>query len=757
MNTLTFVTYLTRDMELMPVGPLTLATLARERGVDVTVVDLPAVPEEQEWASSLAQREVVGFSTLCSTFHRSLRLAGLVKALNPRVTVVMGGPQASAVAVLLLQRHGCVDLVFRGEAETGWTAFLDGAPWSAIPGLVYRQGTEILETPPAPLLMDLDRLPLPAFDLYRPTGISVPVETGRGCPFACTYCSTNEYFSRRFRAKSPGRILAEMDQLHALYGMRAFEMIEDSFTTNRRKIIEFCAAIGQHPRQYHWQISARPDLVDAELLEHLRLAGCQGIYFGMETGSQRMQKVVRKNLRVARAVDNILLTRHAGLATTVSFIIGFPDETEADVQETLRVFGTLSESRDVVLQMHLLSPLAGSALVAANTELAYDGMPTDFNESDERDALSMPDLERFREESGLFPHRHYFAQTVLPRGRYLFLAYGLRLMAWYFPNFLHRVFGQCQEAWIDYLLTIPVPEEMVRDPSFPEPMAVWSERGYALCVDFARRVDVVGLWELLAYDRAYSRVSHGLEETPVVVRLPRVLAGRNPGRLLPERGDADSEWASFVVSRLESGMVDVSIQMTAEEMERRLEEICGPCGECCLDEDGLMCGVEEWGLITQFLESQQQSVPSITPTAWQGLVLEGGIRYLAQTEDGERTLHETYETALQEAGEDGWVRHACAHLELEADRHRCALQGVKPAECVAYPYRPMEDGNGGWRLEPVAEVSQGRCALISLLRDRAMFREQYMEWATGRMGRRSGAVALSRMHGEEKHEQERRA
>ncbi|MBF0189922.1 MAG: B12-binding domain-containing radical SAM protein [Magnetococcales bacterium] len=740
----------------MPVGPLSLATLARERGVDVTVVDLPTVQEEPELAARLAQREVVGFSTLCSTFHRSLRLADLVKAINPRVMVVMGGPQASAVAVLLLQRHACVDLVFRGEAEAGWSAFLDRLPWCDIPGLVYRQGEAVMETAAAPLLMDLDRLPLPAFDLYRPTGISVPVETGRGCPFSCTYCSTNEYFSRRFRAKSPARILAEMDRLHELYGVRSFEMIEDSFTTNRRKIVEFCAAIGAHHRPYHWQISARPDLVDAELLERLRHAGCRGVYFGIETGSQRMQKVVRKNLRVARAVDNILLTRQFGLTAIASFIIGFPDETAADVQETLRVFGLLSVQRDVVVQIHLLSPLAGSALVTANTALAYDGMPTDFNEPDDPHDLSVSPPHRFREESGLFPHRHYFANAHVPRERHLFVAYGLRLLGWYFPNFLRRVFEQSQEAWIDYLLTTPVPEAMVTDPSFPEPMAVWSERGYALCVDFVRQGDSVGLQEVLAYDRAYSRVSHGLEEAPVMVRLPRVLAGRNPGRVLPEiRGDR-TDLVAFVVSRQESGMVDVSIHMTPEEMEKRLQEICGPCGECCLDEDGLMCGVEEWGRIAQFLESRHRVVPVTTPTAWQGLVLEGGVRYLAQTLDGVRSLHDGREAAWASAGEEGWVRHACAHLELSGSgRHQCAIQGVKPAECVAYPYRPMGDEPGGWHLEGLEGASRGRCALIGLLRDKPTFRKQYAAWAVGRMGFESGAEALGRMHAEEKQDQER--
>ncbi|MBF0339354.1 MAG: B12-binding domain-containing radical SAM protein [Magnetococcales bacterium] len=754
MNTLTFVTYLTRDMELMPVGPLTLATLARQRGWDVSMVDLPHAAEEDALVQTLAERTLVGLSTLCSTFHRSLQLASRVKALNPGVTVVMGGPQASAVAGVLLQRHECVDLVFQGEAEEGWIAYLDGTPLAQIPGLVYRCDGAILENPAPPLLMDLDRLPMPAFDLYRPSGISVPLETGRGCPFACTYCSTNEYFSRRFRAKSPGRILAEMDQLNTLYGVQTFDFIEDSFTINRRRIIEFCTALHRHHRAYHWQISARPDQVDAELLERLRHAGCRGIYFGIETGSQRLQKVVRKNLRVARAVENILMAKQSGLLVTVSFIIGFPDETEEDLRATLRVFGTLATQPEMVVQMHLLTPLAGSALVSAHPELAYDGMPTDFNENDA--GCDLLAREGFRGETGLFPHRHYFANTSLPRSRYLFLAYGIRLCGWFFPNFLQMAFRWRMDDWIDYLLTTPVPVEMVTDPTFPDPVELWSGRGYAVCAGFARSADLPGLREVLAYDWAYCRISHQEAES-LEVMLPRVLSGRNPGRLLPTFPRGFDDLALFTLSRRASGMIDVAIRMTPEALEARVQEICGRCGECCLDEDGLMCGVEEWGIIAGFLESHHRPVPTITPSAWQGLVLEGGIRYLAQPLEGERSMHDTQEEARMAAGTHGWIRHACAHLEIQGEGYRCVIQEVKPAECVAYPYRPVGDGGRYWHLEPVSEKPRGGCSLQGLLQEKPLLRKQYLEWALSRLDRRSGASALGWMHADACDDQDRRA
>ncbi|MBF0626689.1 MAG: B12-binding domain-containing radical SAM protein [Magnetococcales bacterium] len=755
MNTVTFVTYLTREMELMPVGVLTLATLARERGWEVAVQDLPAPQDEEAFIHHLAASRIVGFSTLCSTFHRSLQLAARVKALHPQVTVIMGGPQATAVAVPLLERHAYVDLIFRGEAEAGWSAFLDGLPWSEIPGLVYRQHDAIQENPTAPLLMELDRLPWPAFDLYPPSGLSVPLETGRGCPFACTYCSTNQYFSRRFRAKSPERILAEMDQLHTLYGTRTFDLIEDSFTTNRRKILEFCDAIRIHPRAYAWNISARPDQVDAELLENLRRSGCRGIFFGIETGSQRMQKAVKKNLRVGRAVDNLALTRQSGLQVTASFIIGFPDETKEDLRETLQVFARLVSQQEMVLQLHLLSPLAGSTLVQAATPLAFDGMPTDFNDLDQR--CSPTELAQLQQDPVLFPHMHYFSNTELPRARYLFVAYLIRLCEWFFPNFLHWVCQWRAASWTDCLLETPVPDEMVTDASFPEPTELWIERGHAVCARFARNSDLVGLQEILAYDRAFSRMNQLPNEPPAMVMLPRSLAERHPGRLLPTLTPPLNDLAPFLINREASGWVDVALQVTPEAMETRLQEICGNCGECCLDENGLMCGVEEWAMIARFLENHQQPVPATTPTAWQGLVLEAGFRYLAHPIDGPRTLHDTPEIARAAAGEQGWVRHACAHLEVENDLCRCGIQSVKPSECIAYPYRPMGDGGQIWHFEPTEGRLGGRCDLMALLKKRAAFRQQYLDWARSRMGPHSGAVALGQLHADHDLDQEQRA
>ncbi|MBF0164036.1 MAG: radical SAM protein [Magnetococcales bacterium] len=745
MNDVALVTYLGHDTELMPVGPLMLATLARQKGLKVEVVDLPPHAEEEALARALAVNRVVGLSTLCTTFHRSLRLAAKIKAINPQVTVVMGGPQASAVAQPLLERHACVDLVFSGEAESGWNAFLDGAPLEQVSGLVYRHQGQVVTTAPAPLLMDLDQLPMPAFDLYRPVGLTVPLETGRGCPFRCVYCSTNHHFQRCFRAKSPSRILGEMDELHGLYGAAVFDLINDSFTTRRSTIQAFCDAMRLHPRRYTWNISARPDQVDERLLELLRGAGCRGIYFGLETGSQRLQKVVRKNLRVERAVGNVLLTRQAGLLATVSFIIGFPDESLEDLTETLRVYGRLKAHSDLVLQLHLLSPLAGSALVASGMPLAFDGMPTDFNDADadnQDPAWSWPP-----DDVALFPHRYHFRTSLVPRRRHLFVAYVIHVCGWHFPNFLHQLFSRHAEAWIHHLVTAEVPEELVGDRRFPDPAEVWIERIGALCAAFATSVEAPELALVCAYDQAYSQLRHRSGEGSFEVVLPRAWSRRMLGRFLPNDHAGWRETMRYVMSREASGEVTVAPLLNDVQIEERLQAICGSCGRCCLDEDGMVCGADQWNQIAGFLRDHQQLVPETASLGWPGLVRERGVRYLAEPLDGEPSLHDGKDQASRAAGAHGLVRHACAHLRLHNGQFGCAIQQVKPAECVTYPYRPMgDDGDMTWHLE--LGWSRG-CDLTRVLEKEPVFKRQYLAWARARLGGDSGAMELGRLHARE--------
>src|SRR5262249_11540905 len=152
-----------------------------------------------------------------------------------------------------------------------------------VPGLTYRSKGQPRRTPNAAVIKDLDALPTPAYHLTGELrgAPRATLEMGRGCPFSCTFCSTNDFFRRNFRLRSPERILQDMRSLAVAYGVSDFDLIHDMFTVDKRRVVVFCKAMIASGEKFTWACSARTDCVDEELLELMAEAGCQGLFFGI--------------------------------------------------------------------------------------------------------------------------------------------------------------------------------------------------------------------------------------------------------------------------------------------------------------------------------------------------------------------------------------------------------------------------------------------------------------------------------------------
>jgi Radical SAM superfamily len=214
------------------------------------------------------------------------------------------------------------------------------------------------------VIKDLDALPSAAYHLtgelrgaYR-----AALEMGRGCPFACSFCSTNDFFRRNFRLRSPERILRDMRALAATYGLSDFDLIHDMFTVDRRRVVAFCEAMIAAGDKFTWSCSARTDCVDEPLLELMARAGCHGLFFGIETGSTRMQTIIDKHLDPRRAVEIIDAAEKLGIGTTVSLITGFPEETAEDLRQTVCILMHAARCPHSDPQLNLLAPLAETPL-----------------------------------------------------------------------------------------------------------------------------------------------------------------------------------------------------------------------------------------------------------------------------------------------------------------------------------------------------------------------------------------------------------
>jgi radical SAM superfamily enzyme YgiQ (UPF0313 family) len=329
---------------------------------------------------------VFGFSSICSSYPLTLRLATEIKRCNPGVCVVLGGPQASVVDVPTMHAFPAVDFILRGEADETIGVLVEslarGHGWDHLPGLTFRRGSDVVRNPNAPVVADLDRLPMPAFDMdvdvKNRDGLHL--ELGRGCPFACTFCSTNDFFRRNFRLKSPEKLIQEMDHLHREYGITYFSLVHDMFVVDRKRVVAFCRALLAHGSQHTWGCSARTDCIDDELIGLMAEAGCRGIFFGIETGSSRLQKVIRKNLDLDEAMQRIKCADRHEIKTAVALIIGFPDETPDDLRDSMQFFVNSTRFDHAEPQMSLLAPLAGTPLHEEyKNELTFDRIYSDIS------------------------------------------------------------------------------------------------------------------------------------------------------------------------------------------------------------------------------------------------------------------------------------------------------------------------------------------------------------------------------------------
>jgi radical SAM superfamily enzyme YgiQ (UPF0313 family) len=421
-------------------GVLSLAAILEARGDTPRIVNLNrsyldyseavGTSERRSFAEVAAcsiavnDADLYGFSSICSSYPLTIRITRVLKALRPKSTIMLGGPQASVVDIQTLAAFPFVDLVLRGEAEQTLPVALDQLEGERrldrVPGLSYRVGARPQRNANAPVIQDLDALPTPAYHLTRDLqgADRATLELGRGCPFACTFCSTNDFFRRNFRLRSPERVLHDMRMIAATYSIRDFELVHDMFTVDRRRVASFCEAMITAGEGFTWSCSARTDCIDEELLELMARAGCRGIFFGVEAGSERMQKTIDKHLDPKRADEIIDATERLGIRSTVSLITGFAEETWADLRETMRIFMHSVRCPKSHPQLNLLAPLAETPIYTKHkNKLILEELCSSMSQQAGRQHDA--DLQLIRTHTEIFPNFYIVPTPHLDRGRLL--------------------------------------------------------------------------------------------------------------------------------------------------------------------------------------------------------------------------------------------------------------------------------------------------------------------------------------------------
>lgn len=334
-----------------PKGLMYIAAYLRQVGIPVAVYDLKqlqfdrpsllkrSLEEIEYWAANLVRKDkpdVVGITSTTISYLPATRIARVVKAALPNVTVVIGGVHVTFTAHETLGECPWIDVVVRGEGERPMLAIAEGQPLEAIEGISFRSGDMVVDNPQGKWLAP-EEIPVPAYDLLDMRRYAyVVLMCTRGCPHDCAFCELNEVHGRKIRYRLSDHIRKELDLAFSLNPDLEIRY-EDEFMGRQldRTRMVLQAVKQKKPKQF--RAATRLDGINDGLLKMLKESGCSNLYVGVESGSDEVlafnqRGITREGIR--KAIDTFARNEmlfHAG------FILGLPGETRATLEQSLEI------------------------------------------------------------------------------------------------------------------------------------------------------------------------------------------------------------------------------------------------------------------------------------------------------------------------------------------------------------------------------------------------------------------------------------
>jgi radical SAM superfamily enzyme YgiQ (UPF0313 family) len=319
---------------------------------------------------------ILGISTLTETFPAALKIAQLAKQANPSVFVVMGGAHPSVMPNEVLS-YGEVDFVIRGEGEYTMRDLADclirgKGNLSDIAGLTYREGAGIRANPERDFLKNPDQLPVPdrrLLPIHEYEAPATVLASRGGCPYGCRYCAVNNIWKGKRRYRQPEKVVEEMVQLRRDGVASEIIFVDDIFTLNKPYVTKLCEVMKKNGDPLiTWRCTTRADLVDKVLLDKLHASGCTGITYGVETGSQRIMKVMDKRLTLGQVRTAVAQALAKGMRVTCAFMFPHPEDTEETVREQINFMKELN-ALGAQISLSFTTPLPGTYYYEHTEEL----------------------------------------------------------------------------------------------------------------------------------------------------------------------------------------------------------------------------------------------------------------------------------------------------------------------------------------------------------------------------------------------------
>lgn len=324
------------DFFQTPYGLFALGAQALRAGHQVKVINLSSFAWAQvEEVIRRLDADLYGMSCWTANRRGVSLVAREIKRQRPGATVVVGGPHATPLAREMLAHHPEIDLVARGESEGTFLELIERLArqesLAGIAGTAYRVDGRVELAPERPAIEDLDGLSSPHdwFDTHI-------VMTSRGCPWRCTFCGAETSWGRGYRGQSVSYVLDALERAVARAPVKMIQIKDDTFTTNRKRVIDLCKGIRERGLKFVWSCDTRVDVLGEELLREMRLAGCERLSLGVESGSQTILDAIDKKITVDEIIGSTELAKKYGVKCRYYMMVGNRGETRATFDETLR-------------------------------------------------------------------------------------------------------------------------------------------------------------------------------------------------------------------------------------------------------------------------------------------------------------------------------------------------------------------------------------------------------------------------------------
>ena len=350
------------DVSVVPQGVYYIAALLKKHAYDVQILNWHAInktPHQIKTNLLETQPDLIGFSILHANRWGGIEIARIARQINPDIKIVFGGIGATFLWEHFLAHFSEIDYVVIGEGEYTFlnlaNCLKDGKPdeIEQIKGLAFRRSGQIVRNEDVDAICDLDQLPIPAqYFSYQHVSLT------RGCAGNCKFCGSPQFWGRKIRFHSPDYFVEQLELLYAR-GIRFIYVSDDTFTVNRKTVIEICQKIIQKKMEINWVAISRVDMIDEDVLYWMRKAGCIQISYGVESGSKNIRKFLKKKISDQQICRAFKLTQHYGMMARAYFIYGCPQESWQTIEQTLDLIDRIKPLSAI---FYILDIFPGTAL-----------------------------------------------------------------------------------------------------------------------------------------------------------------------------------------------------------------------------------------------------------------------------------------------------------------------------------------------------------------------------------------------------------